>query len=306
MELSLVVPCFNEEEVLPEFLKRTLKSLEKFEDFEIIFIDDGSTDNTLKIISIAAAGNQRIKCLKFSRNFGHQFAVIAGLSHSSFSIIGIIDADLQDPPEVLYQMASKVESGFDVVYGQRISRDGETLFKKFSAFLFYRILSLLSPISVPKDTGDFRVVTRRAAHSVIEMNESAPFLRGLFAFTGFSSFAFTYNRDERYAGSSKYTFKKMYSLAVNAIIGFSGVPLKIFSRLSQGLLLLSIVVGVYAIFNAIQVGSPNGWLSVFSAILFFGALNLTFLSFIARYLLSTLTTVQNRPKFIVDKKINFN
>jgi glycosyltransferase involved in cell wall biosynthesis len=306
MKLSLVVPCFNEEEVLPEFINRTLKSLEKFEDFEVIFIDDGSTDNSLQILSMAAANDEKIKCVKLSRNFGHQFAVLAGLSHSSFDLIGIIDADLQDPPEILFQMAKKIESGFDVVYGQRISREGETFFKKFTASLFYRILALLSPISIPRDAGDFRVVTRRAADSVIEMNESNPFLRGLFAFTGFNSFAFSYKREERFAGSTKYTLKKMYSLASNAIIGFSGAPLKIFSRLSQALLFISLVVGAYAIFRAIEVGSPNGWLSVFSAILFFGALNLAFLSLIAGYLLSVLTSVQNRPKFVVDKTINFN
>lgn len=212
MKISLVVPCFNEEEVLPEFISRTIKSLEKFDDFEVIFIDDGSTDNSIQILTMAAANNEKIKGVKLTRNFGHQYAVLAGLSHCSFDLIGIIDADLQDPPEILFQMAKKIESGFDVVYGQRVSREGETLFKKFSASLFYRILARLSPIPIPRNAGDFRVVTRRAADSVVDMNESNPFLRGLFAFIGFNSFAFSYKREERFAGSTKYTLKKCTTL----------------------------------------------------------------------------------------------
>ena len=305
MNISLVVPVYNEETVIEEFIRRTCAALFSFQDYELIFIDDGSTDSTYDLILTAISVNQKIKCIKFSRNFGHQYAVVAGLTKSQYQTIAILDADLQDPPELLREMATKVEEGYEIVYGQRISRKGETLFKRISAGTFYRILDLLTPIAIPKDTGDFRVISKRAAKTVVEMKEVNPFLRGLFAFTGLKSFAFPYVREERFAGSTKYTLKKMLKLATDAIYGFSSVPLKIFMRVSQVLLIAAIFFAIYAVFRSLENGSGSGWLSIFSAVFFFGALNLSFLALISRYLISTLNTVQNRPNYVVEKYLNF-
>jgi dolichol-phosphate mannosyltransferase len=305
MNISLVVPVYNEESVVEEFIRRTSAALSSFNDYELIFIDDGSTDSTYDLILNAIGDNQKIKCIKFSRNFGHQHAVLAGLTKSQYETIAVLDADLQDPPELLREMADKVVEGYEIVYGQRISRKGETFFKKMSAQTFYRILDFLTPIAIPKDTGDFRVISTRAAKMVVEMKEVDPFLRGLFAFTGLKSFAFPYVREERFAGSTKYTLKKMVNLATDAIYGFSSVPLKIFMRVSQFLLIAAIIFAIYAISRSLERGSGGGWLSIFSAVFFFGALNLSFLALIARYLISTLNAVQNRPSYVVEKYLNF-
>jgi dolichol-phosphate mannosyltransferase len=216
-----------------------------------------------------------------------------------------LDADLQDPPELLQKMAKKIDEGYEIVYGQRIARKGETVFKRATAYMFYRTLDLLTPISIPKDAGDFRIITKRAANAVVEMNEVNPFLRGLFALTGLKSFPFPYIREERFAGDTKYTLRKMLKLAADAIFGFSSIPLKLFMRLSHTLLLGAILFGIYAVVRALEIGSESGWLSVFSAVLFFGALNLSFLSLIARYLILTLNSSQNRPRFVVERYVNF-
>ena len=305
MNISVVVPVLNEEEVIELFINRATAILLNFSEYEIIFVDDGSTDSTYQILSNAALSNPRIKCIKLTRNFGHQFAVLAGLSNSQYEIVGILDADLQDPPELLEEMSKKIDEGYEIVYGQRITRRGETHFKRITAQIFYRILNLLTPISIPKDTGDFRVVTRRAANLVVEMDEVNPFLRGLFALTGLRSFPFPYVREERFAGSTKYSLQKMSKLAVDAVFGFSSIPLKLFTRLSSILLIVAICLGIYAFLRALEIGSASGWLSIFSAIFFFGALNLSLLSLVARYLILTLNTTQNRPKFVIEKYLNF-
>jgi glycosyltransferase involved in cell wall biosynthesis len=304
VKISLIVPAYNEEQSINEFLSRSVVALSKFEDFEIILIDDGSSDDTFGLIEAVATRENRVKCIKLSRNFGHQKAVLAGLSKASFGVVGIIDADLQDPPEILFEMAQKINEGYEVVYGQRIIREGETLVKKLTANIFYRVLNAITPINIPRNTGDFRVVSQRAANLVVEMKDTDPFLRGSFAFTGLKSYAFEYKRDERFAGVTKYSYRKMIKLAFDAVIGFSEMPLRIFMKFSQLAMMLAILLGAFALFKAVLSGAPSGWLSVFSAVFFFGSLNLFFLGWISRYLIATLNVVQDRPKYIIERAIN--
>ena len=223
---SVIIPAFNEEEVLAASYARLDAAMRGLgEPYELIFVNDGSRDNTPHLLRALASEHPEVRVLHFARNFGHQIAVTAGLDAARGDAIVIIDCDLQDPPEIIPEMAAKWREGYDVVYGRRLKRDGETVFKKLTAWCYYRALRALSGFPIPADTGDFRLVSRRAADAVRAMPEHNRFLRGMFAWVGFRQTEVAYHRDKRFAGETKYPLKKMLRLAANGILSFSTRPL---------------------------------------------------------------------------------
>ena len=228
-KLSIVIPMYYEEEVAEECYNRMTKvcnSIQNYE-YEIIFVNDGSQDKTLSILETIAKKDKNVKIISFSRNFGHQCAVTAGLKYVTGDAIVIIDADLQDPPELIPEMLKLWEQGNEVIYGKRKKRDGESKFKLLTASMFYKTLNALSDVDIPKDTGDFRLVDRKVVDVINSLPEHNKFLRGLFSWVGYKQYAYEYERKERFAGKTKYPLKKMLKLAADGIIGFSTKPLKI-------------------------------------------------------------------------------
>lgn len=241
--LSVIIPVYNEEEVLPVTLERLKTVMQGIgEPYELLFVNDGSRDASGQILRDMAASHPEVRALHFARNFGHQIAVTAGLDAAQGEAIIIIDADLQDPPEVIPQMVDRWREGFDVVYGKREKRDGESLFKRFTAWAYYRVLRGLVGPSIPADTGDFRLVSRRAADAVRQMPEHNRFLRGMFAWVGFRQSEVLFRRDKRYAGKSNYPLRRMLRLAGDGILSFSSKPLDWITWLG---LLLCIASGVW-------------------------------------------------------------
>ena len=228
-KISVIIPMYFEELVAEECYKRVstvLKAINNYE-YEIIFINDGSTDKTLEILESIAKNDNRVKVISFSRNFGHQAAVTAGLKEVTGNVAVIIDADLQDPPELIPEMVKLWEEGNEVVYGKRKTRDGESVFKLMTAKMFYKTLNYLSDVDIPKDTGDFRLVDRKVVDKMNSLPEHNKFLRGLWSWLGYKQYAFEYERKERFAGKTKYPLKKMLKLAADGIISFSSKPIKI-------------------------------------------------------------------------------
>lgn len=302
--LSVVVPVFNEEDCIEEFYLETYKSLRGFNSWEIVFVDDGSSDSSWFKIAKLAKQNRNVKAIRLTRNFGHQIAVSAGLERTNFETIAIIDADLQDPPSLLPKMYELMSADVDIVYGKRLNRRGESAFKKSTAKLFYRIFRLLVPFEIPIDTGDFRIISRKVKDHVVAMNEQDPFLRGLFALTGYSSIPFEYERQPRRAGESKYNLRKMLSLAINAILTFSDFPLRLFTKISLFLLFLAILGGGWAITLSVTGGATSGWLSIFSLVLFLGSLNIILSAIVGAYVLQAVKASRRRPQYFISQTIN--
>ena len=234
-KLSIVIPMYNEEEVAEECYKRTTKVAQNLQNYmyEIIFINDGSKDKTLEIIDKIAKTDKCVKIISFSRNFGHQCAVTAGIKYVTGDVVLIIDADMQDPPELIPEMLKLWEDGNEVIYAKRKTRRGESKFKLFTAKMFYKTLNSLSDVEIPRDTGDFRLVDRKVIDTINSMPEHNKFLRGLFSWVGYKQTPFEYERQERFAGKTKYPLRKMLKLAADGIIGFSSKPLKMLRRTSE-------------------------------------------------------------------------
>ena len=307
-KISVVIPVYNEEQVINECIKRITQVLEKLDEYEneIIIIDDGSRDNTLSLLEEMAENNSEIKILSFSRNFGHQAAVTAGLKHVTGDAILIIDADLQDPPELLPQMMELWEAGNDVIYGKRKARKGESHFKLMTAKMFYNTLNLLSDVEIPKDTGDFRLVDRTVVNIINELPEHNKFLRGLFSWTGYKQIPFEYERQERVAGKTKYPLRKMLKLATDGIISFSTKPLKILGMLGIFSVLVSLILMIYALisyFFKLNDLSP-GWTSIMIAITFFAGIQLVSIWVLSEYIARIYDETRKRPEYIIRKKIN--
>jgi dolichol-phosphate mannosyltransferase len=298
---SFIVPCFNEEDILPllhDRLSSLLASIE--EESEVIFIDDGSDDATYEILASFRQRDSRMKILRFSRNFGHQIAISAGLDFCSGKAAIILDADLQDPPEVVLQMIEQWEKGYEVVYGKRIARKGETYLKKVTASWFYRLLASLVDFDVPEDVGDFRLVDRKAIHAFRALGEGSRFVRGLFSWMGFRQIAVEYERDERAAGETKYPLKKMLRLAINAVVGFSDKPLRIATSIGFALSVISLTYAIIAII--LKVGgfyTVPGWASLATLICFIGGGQLLVLGIIGEYISRICDEVRQRPLYIV-------
>lgn len=303
MKLSVVIPCCNEEDSLREMLRRMLSTCQAsgLLGYEIIFVNDGSKDSTWQIISDFVDSNKNIIGLNLSRNFGHQIAVSAGLSWARGEKILIIDADLQDPPELLPEMLRLMDQGFDVVYGQRISRSGEKPFKKWSAKIFYRLLNHLSEIPIPNDSGDFRLISKRVKEALETMPERQRFIRGMIAWLGFRQIAMPYDRDERYAGESQYPLKKMLSLAWDAITSFSIKPLKIAAIMAVFFSLLSLVLIVYALYSWLFLQTVQGWTSLAIIISLLGAGQFIVLGTFGEYLGRLYLEAKSRPLYIVEE-----
>jgi glycosyltransferase involved in cell wall biosynthesis len=284
--LSVVVPVYCEEEVVGEFysrLKKTLSSLEPTMDVEIVFVDDGSHDRTLSLIQALRAQDESIKVLSLSRNFGHQFAITAGLDHVFGDAVVIIDGDLQDPPEVIIEMVAKWREGYKVVFGVRESREGEGIFKRATAKVFYRVMRRLSDVELPLDAGDFRLIDKEVVHVMRSLREENRYLRGLISWCGFRQYGLAYRRDKRYAGRTKFSTKKMIRFAIDGILSFSDKPLKLTSYLGFVITLCSFLMAVNIILGKILQPSRavSGWSSLMVALLFVGGVQLISLDVIA-------------------------
>lgn len=302
-KLSVIVPCFNEQETLNYSYTKIIDALEEVKNIEIIFIDDGSTDATWKIISNLNAKDQRIKSIKFSRNFGHQYAVTAGLEHCSGDCIAIIDADLQDPPQIILKMIALWQRGYYVVFGKRKKRIGESVFKLVTANIFYKLLNQLSGDFIPRDTGDFRLIDKKISKCLKDMPEYDRFLRGMIAWIGFPQIGIEYTREKREFGETKYTLKKMIGLAASAIFSFSTKPLRlaiVFGVLSAGLALLILI---YSIYMRI-VGSPvAGWTTLTVMISFFSGVQLLSIGVLGEYVGRAFIQTKQRPQYIIEEII---
>jgi len=303
---SLVVPLYNEEDVLNESYKRIKATLENMHgyDYEIIMINDGSRDNTLKLAKNICVLDRKVKLLSFSRNFGHQVAITAGLDFAKGDFIGFIDADLQDPPELLGEMVRLLDfDGNDVVYGTRTKRDGETFFKKITSKVYYRVLNFFSDIDIPLDTGDFRVITKQVADVLRGMKEKDRFIRGLVSWVGFKQTSVLFERDKRFAGETKYSLKKMIELSLNGIYSFSSNPLKLAQILGFCLFCIGIVTSLIGvIFKALSIQNNSSGLLV----LFLGSFNLLCLGIIGEYVGRIYNEVKGRPLYIIKEFINFD
>lgn len=307
-KISVVIPMYYEEEVAEECYKRmtgVLKGIENYE-YEIIFVNDGSKDKTLPILEEIASKDKNVKVISFARNFGHQCAVTAGLQYVTGDAIVIIDADLQDPPELIPEMLKLWEEGNEVIYGKRKTRDGESKFKLLTAKMFYNTLNALSDVDIPKDTGDFRLVDRKVVDVINSLPEHNKFLRGLFSWVGFEQKAFEYERKERFAGKTKYPLKKMLKLASDGIIGFSTKPLKFVGGLGIFAIIVSILILLYSILSfAFKWNNLTaGWTSIMVATTFFSGTILISLWMIGEYIARIYDESKARPQYIIKKKIN--
>lgn len=299
--LSVVVPVFNEEAVLAETHRRLSAACAGVvgDDFEIVYVDDGSRDQTWAMLQQVIAEDARVVAVALSRNFGHQLALSAGLELCRGERILMIDADLQDPPELLGEMMARIDAGADLVYGQRTERLGETVFKRGTAAAFYRVLDRLTDVDIPADTGDFRLVTRPVLDALRQLPESHRFVRGLFAWLGFRQVALPYVRQERFAGETKYPLRRMLRLAIDAITGFSTVPLRAALWLAIAGFLLALAVGVYAIGSWLLHDTVRGWASIVGVIALFASAQLLCLGILGEYIGRMFMQAKGRPLAIV-------
>lgn len=305
---SIIVPVYNEELVIRESYKRLKEVMDScMEKYEIIFVNDGSRDSTVDIIRGICNEDDNIKLLIFSRNFGHQVAVTAGMDYASGEAMVIIDADLQDPPGVILKMIERWKEGYEVVYGKRVKRKGETLFKKLTAKLYYRLLRKLSTVDIPVDTGDFRLIDRKVCDVLRSMPEKNRYVRGLVSWVGFKQIAVEYERDERFAGETKYPLKKMIQLSADGITSFSHKPLKLSIYFGASMALLSFISIFIVIFEKIFINrSVSGWASIITISLFFNGITLMMLGIIGEYIGRIYDEVKGRPQYVIANKIGFN
>jgi glycosyltransferase involved in cell wall biosynthesis len=306
--VSIVIPVFNEEGNITHLYERLKKiTVSRSEDFEFIFINDGSSDSSIRLLTEIARHDNHAKVIDFSRNFGHQLAVTAGLDFCRGGCAVIIDADLQDPPELIEQMLEKWYEGYDVVYAQRKSRKGESVFKRISASVFYRLLHRLTDVDIPLDTGDFRLISRKVIEALKNMPERHRFLRGMISWSGFRQTGLEYVREERYSGKTKYPLLKMFRFALTGITSFSFVPLQIASYFGFTVSALSFLYAVYVIYLRIFTNETiQGWTSLMIAVLFLGGIQLITLGIIGEYIGRISDEVKQRPAYIIRNKINID
>lgn len=303
-KLSLVVPVFNEQEVMPESFRRTKEAMDTLGyHYEIIYIDDGSRDATWEILSSIAKDNPQVTALRFSRNFGHQLAVTAGMDAADGDAVIIMDADLQDPPEVIADMVKAWEQGADIAYGKRLKRHGETAMKKLTAWCYYRLLSAMSAYPIPLDTGDFRLLDKKVAEKFKELREHNRFLRGMSAWMGYNAVPVEYVRHERAAGKTKYTLKKMLKLAADGIFGFSSKPLSMITYFGIGTLAAAFMGIVITAVCAATVGAA-GWLWGLWALALLDGVILVCMGVQGEYIQRIYDEAQGRPLYIVNERIN--
>lgn len=308
MLLSIVVPCMNEQEVLRETHQRLVAVLQQAPlNFEIVYVDDGSTDSTPEVLRELQAQDTQVRVVRFSRNFGHQVAITAGLEHASGDAVVIIDADLQDPPEVVLEFLAKWLDGYDVVYGVRTERDGETPFKLWTAKIFYRFISRLSDTRIPLDTGDFRLMDRRVVDSLLSMPERDRFVRGMVSWLGFSQVAVPYHRAPRAAGTTKFSLFKMVRFALDGIFSFSILPLRLATWTgfaASAVAIVGIIIVLLERFFQVP-GLVKGWSSAVIAELFIGGVQLICIGIIGEYVGRIYGESKRRPLYIVRERMGF-
>ena len=306
--LSVVVPCFNEEEVISETFKRLNSFSQELSglNVEIIFIDDGSKDKTRELLKKHAAEDDRIKVICFARNFGHQIAVTAGIDAAIGDAVVLIDADLQDPPEVIHQMIEKWKDGYDVVYGTRTERPGESAFKLATARGFYRLLNKLSDVPIPLDTGDFRLMSRAVVDTLRAMPERDRFVRGMVSWVGFKQTSLPYKRAERFAGQSKYPLRKMIRFATDGILSFSTKPLQMSVGVGMISALIALMGIAYALFLRVFTSTwVEGWTALMIAVLFIGGVQLICIGILGEYIGRIYNEIKNRPLYVVNEYVGF-
>ena len=304
---SVVIPVFNEEENLELLYRRLFKVLQNLcEDYEIIFVDDGSTDNSLKIMRKLRKINERVKIISFSRNFGHQIAITAGIDYASGRAVIVMDADLQDPPEVIPRLVEKWREGYDTVYAIRESRK-DPILKRTIAFVFYRLFQRMSDVDIPVDAGDFRLMSRRVVDILKTMPERNRYLRGLASWVGFNQARVRYARDERYAGQRKYTLWKSASLSLDGITSFSHLPLRLAIHLGLVVSLVGFLYGAIIIILALVFSRVvPGWATLMAAVIFLGGVQLVVVGIIGEYIGRIYVEVQQRPLYLIKQKIGFS
>jgi len=307
--LDIVVPCFNEEAVIEQTHRRLAQVARGIAAIRttVIYVDDGSRDGTLGKLRSIAAGDPHVRIVALSRNFGHQYALTAGLDASTGDAVAVIDADLQDPPEVIPEMVTRWRDGADVVYGVRATRQGETAFKRGTAHVFYRLLQTLGNADIPADVGDFRLLDRRVVDTLRDMPERDRFLRGLVVWAGFRHEGVSYERLPRAAGQTKFPFSRMFSFALDGIFSFSTVPLRLASYLGLFVSVLSMVGVVYAFYiKLFTVGVIPGWAAQWIGTLFLGGVQLLSLGVIGEYVGRIYGEVKRRPLYVVKERIGFD
>ncbi len=302
--VSVVAPVYDEEILLPEFYRRTIAALEQLQvPFELILVNDGSHDSSGTIMDRIHEADPRVKVIHFSRNFGHQIAITAGTDHATGQSVAVIDSDLQDPPEVIIDMFRKWQEGFQVIYGVRAQREGETAFKRFTASMFYRLIRRITNINLPLDTGDFRLMDQRVVAAMSKMREHHRFMRGLSVWVGFKQTGVKYNRDARSAGITKYPFRKMLRFALDAITSFSYLPLQLATYTGFAIAGLSAIAMIIAI--VLRLANSDifyGQATTLVSVLFLGGIQLIFLGIIGEYLGRIYDEVKRRPLYIVAER----
>lgn len=305
--LSLIVPVFNEEEVLPVSYARMSAAMQALTgyDYEIIYVNDGSRDGTMKQLRAIAKEHKEVRVISFSRNFGHQLAVTAGMDNARGDALIIIDADLQDPPEVIAELVKAWENGADIAYGKRLKREGETIFKKLTAFCYYRLLNAMSAYPIPLDTGDFRLLDKKVADVFLKMREHNRFLRGMSGWMGFDAVPVEYVRHERQAGKTKYTLKKMLRLAFDGILGFSYKPMSLALYAGAALGVTGMLGLIALIIIAATIGCAP-WLWAVDGLVLINALTLAAIGVQGAYLNRIYDEVRDRPLYIAAETINLD
>ncbi len=302
MQLSIIIPIYNEQGNIDRLINRLKGVIAQLNvTCEYVFINDGSKDDSINIIKNLAAIDPSVKFINFSRNFGHQIAVTAGLDKCIGDRIVIIDADLQDPPELIIDMYKKMDEGFEVVYAKRAVRKGESWMKKFTARMFYRILKSITSVNIPVDTGDFRIMDRKIVDVLKQMPEQQKFLRGQISWIGFNQTYVEYERDERYAGETGYTYKKMIRFALDGITSFSNFPLKFATICGFAVSGIAFLVMLYALYaRFISRDYIEGWTSIIISVLFLGGIQLISIGIIGEYISRLSSNVRNRPLYIIN------
>lgn len=300
--LSVIIPIYNEEQNIPVLYTRMKQVLDSLGDtYELLFINDGSRDQSMRLIRELAAKDNKVHFINFSRNFGHQIAVTAGLDACKGDQVVIIDADLQDPPELIAEMRAKMKEGYEVVYARRNKRSGESFMKRWTAKMFYRILAKITSIDIPLDTGDFRIMDRKIVDVLKHMPEQQKFLRGQISWAGFRQTYITYDRDQRNAGETGYTYKKMIRFALDGITSFSNWPLKVATITGFVVSGITFLIALYALYaRFVSKDYVPGWTSLILAVLFIGGVQLITIGIIGEYISRLSANVRNRPLYIIN------
>jgi glycosyltransferase involved in cell wall biosynthesis len=305
--LSIIIPVFNENETIKTCYHEINKKLEIYKNsIEIIFIDDGSSDNSVQILKELSQQDNRIKCIFLSRNFGKEAAMSAGINYTNGNYVVQIDCDLQDPPEIIPSMIETLEkNNCDVVYGVRLERAGESFVKRSTSYLFYKLIDKMSHIDIPRNTGDFRVMKKQVILALRELPETQRFMKGLFSWIGFKQIGFYYKRNKRIAGKTKFNYFKLWNFALEGITSFTNIPLKVATYVGFSISFLAFLISIFYLAKFFIIGDKiQGFLTLIVAILFMGGIQLMFLGILGEYLGRTYLETKRRPLYVIKEKIN--